>query len=44
MLKTLRQWLCALCGGHDRLTHWDNNRITLRCVNCGHETPGWDLW
>ena len=33
--------LCAL-HGHDRLLHFDrDHRVCLRCVNCGHETPGW---
>ena len=34
----------ALCGlhGHDLLLHFERGRrVCLRCVNCGHETPGW---
>jgi hypothetical protein len=33
------------CGfrGHDALLHFEGERISLRCVSCGHETPGWDL-
>jgi len=33
--------LCAL-HGHDLLLHFERGRrVCLRCVNCGHETPGW---
>jgi hypothetical protein len=34
-----------LCGvrGHDTMLHFEQERIALRCVSCGHETPGWDL-
>ena len=35
--------LCAL-HGHDLLLHFDRGRrVCLRCVNCGHETPGWSM-
>ena len=35
----------ALCGvrGHDTLLHFEDERMALRCVSCGHETPGWEL-
>ena len=34
-----------VCGvrGHDTLLHFEDERISLRCVSCGHETPGWEL-
>ena len=33
------------CGfrGHDALLHFEDERISLRCTSCGHETPGWEL-
>lgn len=38
------QWLGRiLCKSHDYLTQYDDNRIYLRCLNCGHETPGWEV-
>jgi hypothetical protein len=37
-----RQILCGL-SGHDSLLHFQRGRISLVCVLCGHETPGWDL-
>lgn len=36
----LERWICAL-QGHDTYWHTDQDRVTLRCVGCGHESPGW---
>ena len=39
-------WLSqAVCGlrGHDTLLNFEEERMSLRCVSCGHETPGWEL-
>ena len=41
-LMWLRQVLCAL-HGHDTMLHFEQERMSLRCVSCGHETPGWEL-
>lgn len=38
----LRQFVCGL-HGHDELLHFETARLSMRCTNCGHETPGWDL-
>jgi hypothetical protein len=40
---TLKQFFCGLMGGHDRLIYREGSRMSLRCVGCGHETPGWNL-
>ena len=34
-----------MCGlrGHDSLRHYEQGRISLMCVSCGHETPGWEV-
>jgi hypothetical protein len=40
--RRARQFLCGL-SGHDSLLHFQRARISLVCVLCGHETPGWDL-
>lgn len=37
----VRQSLCGL-NGHDKYLHVDGSRVTLRCVGCQHESPGWD--
>ena len=38
----MRQTLCGF-SGHDTLLHFENERMSLRCVSCGHESPGWEL-
>lgn len=42
MMDMLRQAFCGL-RGHDTLLHFEDERMSLRCVSCGHETPGWEL-
>ena len=42
MVRRVRQILCGL-HGHDRLLHFEEDRMSLKCVSCGHESPGWDL-
>ncbi len=37
-----RQVFCRL-HGHDMLLHFEPNRLSLQCVACGAETPGWRL-
>jgi hypothetical protein len=39
-------WFSAFyCGlhGHDNLMQFGKDRVYLRCVSCGHESPGWAL-
>ena len=38
----LRQMMCGL-HGHDSLVQFEQDRMFLRCVSCGHETHGWEL-
>jgi hypothetical protein len=35
----------AFCGlhGHDLFLQFQQKRMFLRCVSCGHESPGWEL-
>jgi hypothetical protein len=42
VLAWLRQMFCGL-HGHDTMLHFEQERMSLRCVSCGHETPGWEL-
>jgi hypothetical protein len=37
-----RQFICSL-HGHDALLHFENQRMSLLCSSCGHETPGWEV-
>jgi hypothetical protein len=38
----VRQMMCAM-HGHDSLLQFEQDRMFLRCVSCGHESPGWEL-
>jgi len=38
----LRQWMCGL-HGHDELLHFEQGRISLQCVSCGYQSPGWEV-
>ena len=42
VVERLRQMLCGL-HGHDTMLQFEQDRMFLRCVSCGHETPGWEL-
>ena len=37
----MRQALCGM-NGHEKYLHVDGPRVTLRCVSCHHESPGWE--
>lgn len=41
-LTWLRQLYCGL-HGHDRLLHFEKDRMSLLCASCGHDSPGWAL-
>ncbi len=41
-LESVRQLFCGL-RGHDAMLHFEEERMSLRCVSCGHETTGWEL-
>ena len=42
MIERVRQVFCGL-HGHDNLLQFEQDRMFLKCVSCGHETPGWSL-
>jgi hypothetical protein len=37
----VRRLGCSL-RGHESLLQFERNRVFLRCVACGHESPGWE--
>lgn len=40
----LGQFLCGLVGGgHTYLMLYQKDRLALKCVSCGKETPGWRI-
>jgi hypothetical protein len=42
VFERVRQTVCGL-HGHDSLLQFAQDRMYLKCVSCGHETPGWEL-
>lgn len=34
---------CLINGGHYKVLHTAPRRMALRCVACGHTSPGWDV-
>jgi len=42
VVHRLRQFVCGL-HGHDTLLHFEQSRMSLQCVSCGYESPGWDV-
>lgn len=41
-IARVKQLFCGF-HGHDALLQFETDRMFLRCVSCGHETPGWNL-
>ncbi len=42
VLSWIRRIWCGL-HGHDSLLQFGQDRLFLKCVSCGHESPGWEL-
>jgi hypothetical protein len=42
VLDWVRQLVCGF-HGHDALLQFGEDRMFLRCVSCGHQSPGWTL-
>lgn len=42
VLDRVREAFCGL-HGHDSLLQFQQDRMFLKCVSCGHESPGWEL-
>jgi hypothetical protein len=42
LVSSGRQVFCAL-RGHEMMLHFESDRLSLRCLACGAETPGWRL-
>jgi hypothetical protein len=42
-LQHLSYLHCSLLRGHDESLQFQQNRLFLRCISCGYETPGWSL-
>lgn len=43
VLMWLRSAWCMINGGHYKVLHTEPNKLALRCVACGHMSPGWQV-
>jgi hypothetical protein len=41
-VERLFQAICGL-GGHTLVTRFEPTRMSLHCLHCGHNTPGWTI-
>jgi hypothetical protein len=42
VLDGVREIFCGL-HGHDHLLQFEQGRLFLRCLSCGHQSRGWEL-
>lgn len=42
-MSWLRSTWCVINGGHYKVLHTEPDRLALRCVACGHTSPGWEV-
>jgi hypothetical protein len=40
-MRVLQSTWCVVNGGHYKVLHTEPARMALRCVACGHTSPGW---
>lgn len=40
-MRLLQSTWCVVNGGHYKVLHTEPERLALRCVACGHSSPGW---
>ena len=43
MMSWLRSGWCVINGGHFKVLHTEPDKLALRCVACGHMSPGWEV-
>jgi hypothetical protein len=42
-MRSLCSIWCVINGGHYKVLHTEPERLALRCVACGHTSPGWEV-
>jgi hypothetical protein len=43
LAKGCQSTWCVMNGGHYKVLHTEPDRMALRCVACGHTSPGWSV-
>jgi hypothetical protein len=42
LMSTVGQLLCGM-SGHEAVVQFEPERLYLKCISCGHQSPGWSL-
>lgn len=43
LMTFLGQLWCGLWGGHNKVLHFEGERMFMRCTHCNHDSPGWEI-
>lgn len=43
MTERIKLFIRQLFCRHDRILTFEDHRMFLKCQNCTHETPGWEI-
>jgi hypothetical protein len=43
LMRLVQSTWCVVNGGHYKVLHTSPDRMALRCVACGHTSPGWEV-
>ena len=43
LVRWTQSTFCVINGGHYKVLHTAPDRMALRCVACGHTSPGWEV-
>jgi hypothetical protein len=41
--RSIASTWCLINGGHFKVLYTEPDRLALRCVACGHTSPGWSV-
>ena len=42
-MSWFRSTWCVINGGHYKVLHTEPEKLALKCVACGHMSPGWEV-
>jgi hypothetical protein len=42
-MSWFRSTWCVINGGHFKVLHTEPDKMALKCVACGHTSPGWEV-
>jgi len=42
VVRTIRRFMCGFMG-HENVLWFERDRLSLRCISCGHQSRGWTI-